>query len=382
MYYRETGKFDCVCEPGFELAGEFSRVDDDLWEKNLRSARWIRKPHFLVNGDDVCGVSNPTHYQYWQEAIRMASFKFSVGKNFLSKEFVTVNTEMYIPREVETEMGYKHTFVPYINGALLFPEWAHLRINSKLEAIEGTNRCMSLGDMSFDLTRGFDLEQSDKLVGAFLEEWSEYINVLPGFVPLFVPRSDGGLGLRQTRQRPLSVQQKKWVAWHRLARTRELEIDPWDQMCIKDAFDGRQSIWDTVRTTHMYSVKPVGQRETILMHRDDASPPSNESSFLGYLFESYDVMDSVVGLKELDDTMRHEYQRAQGAVNRKNVKSLRTGNWSNYDPYKLFSYYTSEVNMETHTSVESVLGALRTPETDACYDHQGHIIVAPVDWLD
>jgi hypothetical protein len=93
-------------------------------------------------------------------------------------------------------------------------------------------------------------------------------------------------------------------------------------------------------------------------------------------------MDSVVGLKELDDTMRHEYQRAQGAVNRKNVKSLRTGNWSNYDPYKLFSYYTSEVNMETHTSVESVLGALRTPETDACYDHQGHIIVAPVDWLD
>jgi hypothetical protein len=360
MYFREIGRFDAVTAPGFEVPGDMRWVDDERWERNLSSSRWIHRPHFLVNGDDVCGISSHGHYLHWQKAVHMASFKFSVGKNFLSPNFVTVNTEMYIPHETETQMGVQHEFVPYINGALLFPEWSHLRIRQKLDVIEGTSRCMSLGDMSFDLTRGFSLDKADSLMGTFMSEWQEYINLLPGFIPLFVPRDDGGLGLRQTRQRTLSVQQKKWVKWHRRALARE-SYDVWDSMFFRDSFNGECSIWDTVRTTHAFSVRPIGTRNSLILHRDDAPPPTNEPSFLGYLFGQYSEGNSVSGQKELVETMEREYQRAQGAINRSHVTGLQAGNWSNHQSFKRFSYYTCEVSMETSTSVESVFGAIRSP---------------------
>lgn len=49
----------------------------------------------LVNGDDILFQAQPLQYQRWREIISNYGFKLSVGKNYYSSEFFTINSELY-----------------------------------------------------------------------------------------------------------------------------------------------------------------------------------------------------------------------------------------------------------------------------------------------
>jgi hypothetical protein len=49
----------------------------------------------LVNGDDILFKSNPKHYACWKRAIAEVGLTLSVGKNYIHKQLLTVNSELW-----------------------------------------------------------------------------------------------------------------------------------------------------------------------------------------------------------------------------------------------------------------------------------------------
>lgn len=50
----------------------------------------------LINGDDILFRSNDAFYKVWQKWIKIAGFQLSVGKNYISPNFLTVNSESWL----------------------------------------------------------------------------------------------------------------------------------------------------------------------------------------------------------------------------------------------------------------------------------------------
>jgi hypothetical protein len=49
----------------------------------------------LVNGDDILFKSNPRHYDCWKQSIKEVGLTLSVGKNYIHKQLLTVNSELW-----------------------------------------------------------------------------------------------------------------------------------------------------------------------------------------------------------------------------------------------------------------------------------------------
>jgi len=50
----------------------------------------------LVNGDDICFMSNDEFYLIWKKWIARAGFELSLGKNYISTNYVTINSMAWI----------------------------------------------------------------------------------------------------------------------------------------------------------------------------------------------------------------------------------------------------------------------------------------------
>nr|UJQ92665.1 MAG: putative RNA-dependent RNA polymerase [Narnaviridae sp.] len=72
----------------------------------------------LVNGDDICFKADDQFYGCWQRWIRSAGFTLSAGKNYISPDFVTLNSEGFVCRP----KGRSVPFVPvnFLNTGLLY----------------------------------------------------------------------------------------------------------------------------------------------------------------------------------------------------------------------------------------------------------------------
>jgi len=64
----------------------------------------------LVNGDDILFKADMRFYEIWKKYITKVGFKLSLGKNFFSKDFFTINSKLYTK-------SFK--VIPYINIGLL-----------------------------------------------------------------------------------------------------------------------------------------------------------------------------------------------------------------------------------------------------------------------
>nr|UJQ92755.1 MAG: putative RNA-dependent RNA polymerase [Narnaviridae sp.] len=62
------------------------------------TGRTFRKEELpcLINGDDILFKSNDDFYLVWQKWIKRAGFSMSVGKNYISPNFITVNSESWL----------------------------------------------------------------------------------------------------------------------------------------------------------------------------------------------------------------------------------------------------------------------------------------------
>jgi len=73
----------------------------------------------LINGDDIVFRTNPRHYEEWQRWIHICGFTLSPGKNYLSKDFVTLNSEFFLWKKQVRGNGFKLIQIPSLNTGLL-----------------------------------------------------------------------------------------------------------------------------------------------------------------------------------------------------------------------------------------------------------------------
>jgi hypothetical protein len=116
-----------------------------LWislEKYLDCHIQFKQIGALINGDDIGFRTNSDHYEIWKDIVRTFGFDLSVGKNYIHKKYVTLNSQYYS----YTEEKFKQ--FDFFNTGLLLGE-------SKLsDKVSDTVKCLS--DAYNKVMRGAD----------------------------------------------------------------------------------------------------------------------------------------------------------------------------------------------------------------------------------
>jgi hypothetical protein len=140
------------------------RIAFEKWmfqQHGIRRKFSLHELHVLVNGDDILFPTNADFQRLWESIIGLVGFEKSVGKNFVSNQFLMVNSKMYRFK------GYKgvrrnYEFVPMINASFLtgikkgqeFMETSDTSYNDRLHNLKGAFR-----DLELDSLRGLGLRE-------------------------------------------------------------------------------------------------------------------------------------------------------------------------------------------------------------------------------
>jgi hypothetical protein len=128
----------------------------------------IKPSEYLVNGDDIVAHTNPTAIANWKVNAPRIGLSLSLGKNFVSDDFCTVNSQLFVKQE--GSMQIKHT--------------------GKVSLLKRDGSC--IGDTYSDFQRFYGIE--DIFRNCFIRNNVNVLSNTPA--SLNVPRSHGGLGSR------------------------------------------------------------------------------------------------------------------------------------------------------------------------------------------
>jgi hypothetical protein len=65
----------------------------------------VKKYRPLINGDDISSLTNPDHYQIWKKVCSVAGLEPSIGKNYVTRLFININSTTYVCKENEDRPG-------------------------------------------------------------------------------------------------------------------------------------------------------------------------------------------------------------------------------------------------------------------------------------
>jgi hypothetical protein len=170
-----------------------------------------------VNGDDIAFIANPAQYERWKEVTHFCGLDFSVGKNYTSREFVIMNSELRrapIRREWETRQSEEVSYE--WDGDVLVTVPGALVEHPKPWRFEGfVNQCLlyntikkgmdagslkdtywtDLSSISGELLRGIPARNQWKLYGIFFKTYNQQIREAPKNANKWFPKALGGMGL-------------------------------------------------------------------------------------------------------------------------------------------------------------------------------------------
>jgi len=169
-----------------------------------------------INGDDIAFRACPSVIARWKTLAKAVGLKPSLGKNFVSQEFIMINSEMYLYSrdwtrhihgygvdEVEDLSNHPDPskyfrriikFSPYLNLGLLRGQGRvqeDTRVDQKF--INGTDTYGAVGPRARALVRGFSERKSRKLISMFLEHNMKTLKSTSR--SWNIPEELGGLGI-------------------------------------------------------------------------------------------------------------------------------------------------------------------------------------------
>lgn len=139
---------------------------------------------FLINGDDFLSITNEETLASWEINHKLVGFEKSKGKNFVSDQFGTVNSQLIVAN--------KH--VPYLNFNLL-------KSDSNIYSIGDAMRCFNQSKILMN-----------KEVKLKLKKTPQSLNI---------PRSHGGLGFKFGKQHKIDKQVYLVMLHRRYGKTRK-----------------------------------------------------------------------------------------------------------------------------------------------------------------
>jgi len=178
--------------------------------------RFSYKQKIRVNGDDIGFIANPRSYEKWKSVTADCGLEFSLGKNYCSREFLVMNSEIRRPPQ--------HKGLFYIKSEVVGdpfnvedPERTPIRwVNSGLWRLEGFfNQSIArnlvrkgveagklkdvywtdLGPLASALLRGINKKAQKPFLDVFLAHNRAVLQERPLGCNLFIPKNLGGCGI-------------------------------------------------------------------------------------------------------------------------------------------------------------------------------------------
>lgn len=133
----------------------------------------------LINGDDILFRANEQFYGIWKSWVAKVGFKLSLGKNYFSKNYLTINSKLFRHRG-----GNDFKLLGYLNVGLLTGQSKHGSDGSTKTIYDMYNVCIQ-GCINPERTkkRFFHYQKDD--ISKF---------TVDGTFNAFIPRERGGLG--------------------------------------------------------------------------------------------------------------------------------------------------------------------------------------------
>jgi len=162
------------------------------WEEYLgRRVKFGRIPPALFNGDDALFACDDRLYRIWERNVKAIGLSPSVGKNFVSRDFLQINSELYLVR-------YGTRFTDLAEGVstlpgegpikALWPEESYVSDLRKVPYVNfGMLTCRKKMDCSTDYSVrrvGLEMTDEDEGVPSWMlrvkQAWSIWRNLLKG----------------------------------------------------------------------------------------------------------------------------------------------------------------------------------------------------------
>lgn len=179
---------------------------------------FTKETRMKVNGDDIAFVSNPEQYAYWKKVTKICGLEFSLGKNYTSREFLIMNSELrrvtrpgtveelvggfvstpgqdQIPEGAEEATVCKHKAPWQLEG---FANQAVINHTIKKGMEAGRNKLVvwtELESLSNELLRGIPDRHQWELMKRFLHNHQWTISEMPSMCNLWIPKPLGGAGV-------------------------------------------------------------------------------------------------------------------------------------------------------------------------------------------
>jgi len=172
----------------------------------------------LINGDDILFPCPQEAVALWEATTARCGLVKSVGKNFVSDKFCTINSDLWLVEEGRNEFGdivVGPLHCPGVNLGLLLGTNVKKGHALSAQAPSETFSLQDISQMAHDLIKGHDQVTQERLMTRFIDSWGESLKAVPPGVSWFVPKVLGGLGLPWTRpgQPDLSRQQLKLTTY-------------------------------------------------------------------------------------------------------------------------------------------------------------------------
>jgi hypothetical protein len=151
----------------------------------------------LINGDDIGFAATPAHYELWKGLVPKVGLEPSLGKNYYTSEFITLNTRVFT-----WSSGSGWESIPFLNLGLLVRGGSDAKNGQtkfgKLEA---------LGQMHDDFVAGAEFAGVASMI--FLSNWKDLLKSTVR--NLFGPKELGGLGAHPVKgSRGASLEGYTW----------------------------------------------------------------------------------------------------------------------------------------------------------------------------
>lgn len=219
----------------------------------------IKETPILINGDDVLFPIKPSGVELWRDIVTRGGLSPSPGKNYVSSEFVQLNSEVYkvnysegssmwewkelkerleqdeycIDSVYPSKVVSEFRKIPYLNFGLMLDR--HKDDSSVTERAGQFNFHSQYRDMVSDLLPFVNILEGvlEKSTELFEEHYREDLECF-GFLDRNAPLAQGGLGLRpwqHVQQLPLTREaaysmETGLILPDNLVKN-ELKIDPW-----------------------------------------------------------------------------------------------------------------------------------------------------------
>lgn len=155
----------------------------------------VSKTGIVINGDDIGFVATRHLYAHWTKLTTMVGLSPSVGKNFFSKEFLQVNSRMFVPVPGVSNKDDGWQFADR-KPRFQLVHTPSLAVLAPPRTVSFSEFCLSAPSWQRTFlgpTSGFERKRLNRL---WHSVWMPQLSSLPtGLMNWYIPRQLGGFGL-------------------------------------------------------------------------------------------------------------------------------------------------------------------------------------------